>query len=260
MLSILKKTLITTVRISRSVSNLSGIKFEELTENRYEEVMDHLREVTYKDVPLYKAAGLVGEGRAPVELDNVYLNSIKEGVSMVALDKGKFAGVLINGILTPDAIPGAIQAMKTSSNENYKKMDFMFLKLLLDLDIFNRFGIDRAMECRLLSTTREYRGSGLGRMLVDQITTMARDLDYPIVLGEAVNDFLWKLLVSEGWIMLTEMPYSDYTSEATGKPLYKVDPPHHILGLCARIIDNRCKCRDPLPLPNIKLVYPIKMD
>lgn len=50
----------------------------------------------------------------------------------------QLAGVLVNGILTPDAVPGAIEDMKKSSNETYKKMDYMFLMLLLEMDIFNR--------------------------------------------------------------------------------------------------------------------------
>lgn len=50
----------------------------------------------------------------------------------------QLAGVLINGVLTPNAVPGAIEDMKKSTNEKYKKMDFMFLMLLLEMDIFNR--------------------------------------------------------------------------------------------------------------------------
>lgn len=60
-----------------------------------------------------------------------------------------------------------------------------------------------------------------------------------LIVGEAVNDYLWRLLTAEGWIMIREMPYSDYIDEATGKPIYKVDPPHHILGVCGKIVDNR---------------------
>jgi GNAT superfamily N-acetyltransferase len=92
----------------------------------------------------------------------------------------QLAAVIINGILTPDAVPGAIENMKKSKNEEYKKMDFMFLSLLSEMDLFNRFGIEKAMECRLLSTTREYRGSGLGKVLVDKLTEIARINDFPV--------------------------------------------------------------------------------
>lgn len=68
---------------------LSTLKFQPLTPDRYEEALDHLRTTSYMDVPLYRAAGLVGTGRAPVELDNVYLESMKEGVSTIVLKDNK---------------------------------------------------------------------------------------------------------------------------------------------------------------------------
>lgn len=38
----------------------------------------------------------------------------------------------------------------------------------------------------MLSTTREYRGSGLGKVMVEKLTQVARDFDFPVSMIKTI--------------------------------------------------------------------------
>lgn len=154
------------------------MRFERVTEERFGEVIQHLKMAFFADEPLNKAVGLCkpGEGHFELErhslitlvniqitrylsLSRTFTKSIltvhqADNLSVMALSEdNRVVGVALNGILHRGDIEKAQETLQRSNDERFVKI-FNFL-YQGNKHTFQELNVDRIFEIRILSVDSE---------------------------------------------------------------------------------------------------------
>ncbi|XP_030378358.1 dopamine N-acetyltransferase [Scaptodrosophila lebanonensis] len=214
------------------------MEYKLIPADRYDDVIDHLRNTFFADEPLNKAAGLCRPGVGNRELEHHSLETLSDGLSLMAIDEdGRIAGVILNGILRPGDTERALAQLELSSDDNFKKIFELLYTHGLQSKLFSRFGVDRAFDVRILSVDARFRGQGIAKELVRRSERVARDCGFPIMKADATGIFSQKILRSNGFEMLSEQLYGKYT-DAQGQIILPVEAPHIKLQLLYKRLDE----------------------
>ena len=132
------------------------MRFEQVTEDRFDEVIQHLRSAFFSDEPLNKAVGLVdGPGKGHQELERHSLSTLADNLSVMALSEdNRVVGVALNGTLKRGDVEKALEALKDSKDERFVKI-FAFLYKEGNGTTFEKLPVDRIFEIRILSVASE---------------------------------------------------------------------------------------------------------
>lgn len=128
--------------------------FERVTEERFGEVIQHLKNAFFADEPLNKAVKLCSPGEGHIELERHSLSTLADNLSVMALDaEDRVVGVALNGILRPGDNDKAQECLKLSHDDRFVKI-FSFL-YKVNADTFAHLNVDRVFEIRILSVDSE---------------------------------------------------------------------------------------------------------
>lgn len=126
------------------------MRFERVTEERFGEVIEHLKLAFFADEPLNKAVQLCQPGEGHVELERHSLSTLADNLSVMALsDENRVVGVALNGILHRGDIARAEDALRLSNDQRFMKI-FQFL-YRGNTQTFEELNVDQMFEIRILS-------------------------------------------------------------------------------------------------------------
>lgn len=130
------------------------MRIERVTEDRFGEVIQHLKMAFFADEPLNKAVGLCMPGEGHVELERHSLSTLADNLSVMALSEdNRVVGVAINGVLKRGDIEKAQKSLKLSNDDQFVKI-FNFLYKGNE-HTFEELTVDRLFEIRILSVDSE---------------------------------------------------------------------------------------------------------
>lgn len=92
----------------------------------------------------------------------------------------KIAGVALNGILLRGDIEEALINVKDLKDERTKKIFRLLYDQNLQLNLFNRFNVDKIFEIRILSVDSKFRGQGLAKELWKRSEIMAEECNFQV--------------------------------------------------------------------------------
>ncbi|XP_055923953.1 arylalkylamine N-acetyltransferase 1 [Eupeodes corollae] len=197
-----------------------------IPEERFGEVIKHLRDTFFADEPLNKAAGLCQKGEGHHELEELSYATLKDGFSLMAVAQdGEIAGVVLNGVLQPGDMEIAQKKINLSDDENFKKIFNLIYSQNLKFDLFEKFQVDRLFDLRILSVDSKFRGQGIAKELVKRSVAQAECCGFKVLKADATGIFSQKIIRSCGFESLHEVHYAKYTDEC-GKPILPVEAPH----------------------------------
>ncbi|XP_013099864.2 arylalkylamine N-acetyltransferase 1 isoform X2 [Stomoxys calcitrans] len=213
------------------------MEYKLITEDRYDDVIRHLRDNFFADEPLNKAAGLCQRGFGNRDLEHHSLETLEDNLSFMAVaDNNQIAGVILNGILRPGDILTSQKKLELNDDVKFKKIFQLLYTLNLKEDIFQRFNVDKAFDLRILSVDGQYRGQGIAKHLVRHSEDLAKEYGYKIMKADATGIFSQKILKSHGFEVLLEQYYDKYVDEF-GQPVLNVESPHIKLQLLYKLLD-----------------------
>ncbi|XP_013099863.2 arylalkylamine N-acetyltransferase 1 isoform X1 [Stomoxys calcitrans] len=216
---------------------ISTMEYKLITEDRYDDVIRHLRDNFFADEPLNKAAGLCQRGFGNRDLEHHSLETLEDNLSFMAVaDNNQIAGVILNGILRPGDILTSQKKLELNDDVKFKKIFQLLYTLNLKEDIFQRFNVDKAFDLRILSVDGQYRGQGIAKHLVRHSEDLAKEYGYKIMKADATGIFSQKILKSHGFEVLLEQYYDKYVDEF-GQPVLNVESPHIKLQLLYKLLD-----------------------
>ncbi|XP_037933275.1 dopamine N-acetyltransferase-like [Teleopsis dalmanni] len=213
------------------------MEYKLITEERFDDVVRHLRDSFFADEPLNKAAGLCCKGLGNRELEQHSYETLEDHLSLMAVDENdEIAGVILNGVLLPGDIKSAQKKLELSDDENFKKIFQLLYSHNQKVNIFERFNVDKAFDVRILSVDGRFRGQGIAKELVRRSEQVARDFEFKLMKADATGIFSQKILKSNGFELLIEQYYNKYTDEF-GYPVLNVESPHIKLQLLYKYLD-----------------------
>lgn len=138
------------IRISQPII----MRFERVTEDRFDEIIQHLRNAFFADEPLNKAVKLCLPGEGHVELERHSLSTLADSLSVMALNAdNRVVGVALNGILRRGDNQKAQEALLLNNDARFVKI-FNFL-YQGNAHTFDQLNVDRIFEIRILSVDSE---------------------------------------------------------------------------------------------------------
>ncbi|XP_031830339.1 uncharacterized protein LOC116426032 [Nomia melanderi] len=158
------------------------LDYKLMTKDKIQEAM-MIQAETMKQECLAIGMGMFEEPGAPEEIQLLFREIIKDGSTIVAVDKqtGELGAVAFTKI---HARPreGVKDPLDDFIGENLKKKSCQELvKFLGDLessvDIFEKYNVDGAMELFYLGTNPRYQGRGIGCEIVKKCIEFARGLE-----------------------------------------------------------------------------------
>nr|CAD7606873.1 unnamed protein product [Timema genevievae] len=220
------------------MGKFEDMEFSLIPEERYEDVIHHLRNNFFADEPLNSAVSLVQPGDPHAELEEHSLNTLKDGLSQMAVhrDTGQVIGVALNGIQGPDDLAASQAKLTTLTDEKFRQIFDLLYGANLTLDLFRQHGVDRIFECRILSVDKRFRGRGLARELLRRSEEVARENGFKVFKEDATGFFSQKVAESVGLQTVHELRYEDYTSPDTGEVIFKTKKPHESLKIMVKIL------------------------
>lgn len=216
------------------------MEYKLITADQFERVIDHLRGNFFADEPLNRAAGLCQQGGGNPELEHHSLTTLQSELSLMAVDEregsetyGEIAGVVLNGVLLPGDTEEALDKLHLSTDENYKKIFQLLHTHNLQVNLFERFKVDRIFDVRILSVDARFRGQGIAKELVHRAELVARKAGYRLLKADATGIFSQKILRSQGFECFSEQLYAKYKDDQ-GRIILPVESPHIKLQLLTK--------------------------
>nr|CAD7442492.1 unnamed protein product [Timema bartmani] len=186
------------------------------TEDDYDAIFNFLRYNFFCDDPLNLSMGTT---HGPDDPKDIYsMGFIREGKTFIAVTTSSSSqetvvGACINSEGTPASCQGLRTAKETMKNLYLKKVLTLIDRAEEVADIWNRFGLDRRFDLRILCVSRAMRGRGLGRILVERSLWRAKKLGYSLAHIECTGLYSANIVKSLGFECVFKIPYSEYRGE-----------------------------------------------
>ncbi|XP_039293310.1 uncharacterized protein LOC111056184 [Nilaparvata lugens] len=217
---------------------LEGITFEwPVPEDRYLDVIVHLRHNFFADEPINRSVQLCEPGQPHAELEEHSLSTLKDGMSVMALDThtGEVIGVALNGVQHMGDLNAAQEKLETMTDGSFKQIFGLLYSLNQTLDLFSKYEVENIFECRILSVDSRFRGRGLAKELMSRSETVAKDAGFKVFKEDATGLFSQKIAASLGHETVYEMEYSSYTNK-DGEIIFNTPPPHNSLKIMVKLL------------------------
>ncbi|XP_060830197.1 uncharacterized protein LOC132914805 [Bombus pascuorum] len=218
-----------------SLKSDDELNYKLLTRDKVEDALA-IQAQTMKQENLAIGLGMFEEDGAPEEMLSVFREVIKDGTTLIAVDKktNELAAVAFNKL---HARPkeGVKDELEVFIEENLRHQTCRQLVKLLDdtqcsVDIFERNNTNGALELFYLGTNPRYQGRGIGRQMVEKCiefgrgllngTMKRRSIDGDvleqhvlpeIIFGVFASNYSQRIADKLGFEVLHEFRYEDYS-------------------------------------------------
>ncbi|KAK3912823.1 Dopamine N-acetyltransferase [Frankliniella fusca] len=221
--------------VSDAELRLSRLESGPIPEERFDEVIAHLRDSFFADEPLNRSVSLCARGQPHRELEEHARATLRDGLSEMVLDAAtdRVVGVALNGVLLPDDLSASQAKLAEMDDAKFRRIFGLLYSVNRRLDLFTKYGVDRIFECRILSVDNRYRGRGLARQLLERSIETARAAGFQLVKEDATGLFSQRAAESMGFQTVCELPYEEYTDEA-GRVVFPIEAPHKSLKIMVK--------------------------
>uniref|UniRef100_A0A0K8TQB9 aralkylamine N-acetyltransferase n=1 Tax=Tabanus bromius TaxID=304241 RepID=A0A0K8TQB9_TABBR len=212
------------------------MEYKKITPDRYEEVIQHLRDSFFCDEPLNSAAKLCERGEGNEDLEHHSLTTLDDGFSVMALDEDNhIAGVILNGVMQRGDIERAQEKLDICLDENFKKIFNLLYDENLAVNFFDRFDVEKVFDIRILSVDPHYRGMGIAKRLMRESEKIAIENGFKIMKADATGICSQKVCAQNGFEKISEVIYSEYVDNDR-VPILNVEPPHDKLMIMFKML------------------------
>ncbi|KAL3266544.1 hypothetical protein HHI36_010712 [Cryptolaemus montrouzieri] len=202
------------------------MQFEPIQESRYNEILEYLKH-HFHDEPLNVAVGLFKKGQTCERLEDYDLNTMKDGLSLVALDPetGRIAGAILNGISHRGDVEQELEKMKCIDDIKFHRLMGLLFTHNADVELFKKYHVEKIFELRILSVDADFRGKGLAQKLVEKSEELAKEQGFTLLKVDATSFYTQKICEKFGFKTVKTIVYRDY-KDADGRFIYETSPPH----------------------------------
>lgn len=90
----------------------------------------------------------------------------------------------LNGISRPEDIEEADKEIKSIDNVQYQRIFGLLHDVNKELDLFNKYDVDKIFELRILSVGTKFRGRGLAKQLFMRSEVLAEEAGFKVIINE----------------------------------------------------------------------------
>lgn len=143
--------------------------------------------------------------------------------------------MILNGVLREGDLEEALAKLEASEDDKFKTIFEHLYKINIDLDLFNKFQVDRIFEARILSVDKAYRSLGMAHKLMAKCDEVAAEKGFKVIKGDSTGLFSQKILAKLGYETLLEVKYEEVKDE-NDEIIFKTPPPHTSLKIMYKMV------------------------
>ncbi|XP_059488883.1 uncharacterized protein LOC132204407 [Neocloeon triangulifer] len=211
-----------------------GVVVRDVTPDLDPFVLDYMVKNYLTEEPMNQALRVSEDPLAAAEQTAIWEKLIlSQRVSIVALQKGTPGADLEK--VSEDCPPKIIGAnlLFVTSKSDHELPDFRkvlksekvitclhtFFETSSLVDVYERYAADHYLDGAGMSVASEWRGKGIGKMLLEARLNLCRSLDIPLTKTVFTSVQSQKVALKSGFELLGELVYSDLT-DAEGQPRF----------------------------------------
>ncbi|CAD1474771.1 unnamed protein product [Heterotrigona itama] len=188
---------------------------QEIPEDRYEEAIKHMCKYFIADEPMCKCMNGINDPEYVKSFEQIWRTLINHGLSIAAFTEDPNGGKpIIAGL---NVLTLSFKDEKFNSDEIKSKGGQVVFDAVLHLNkevnVFERYGIDKYMTAFGLSVNPSYRGAALGAHLLNARVNVGREYNIPVTITAFTSPISQKLAERCGFETLIEKNYDEYVDE-----------------------------------------------
>ncbi|XP_061393497.1 arylalkylamine N-acetyltransferase-like 2 [Musca vetustissima] len=172
-------------------------------------VLDFLRIHYYLEEPLTV-------GREPKQQDRAdeifNISNIVHGTSLMAIhtETNSIVGVVLTGPKDPGEADHLLEEAAVEGSTKWG-ITLKFLAMVeRDANVFQRYGVDKALHIQVLAVDGKMRGKNIGGRLITELVEGGKQWGYEVVSADCTSHFSARLLERQGWECINTVYYKDY--------------------------------------------------
>ncbi|RLU16597.1 hypothetical protein DMN91_010665 [Ooceraea biroi] len=156
-----------------------AIEFKILTKDKIEDALAVQSETMHQEC-IAIGMGMYEDPGAPEEMQSAFREVIKDGCTVIAVDRSdRVVAVAFNKLHVP-LKPGEVDPFALFVENNIKHRScrdlLNFLDYVESVDIFQKYNVKGVMEIFYIGTHPQYQGHGIGREITEKSLEVARGL------------------------------------------------------------------------------------
>ena len=202
--------------ISATFDDFVGFEFSTIQDCDLETVVDFLLQHFFSEEPLGKMLQLDPEIEVKPWFSRMVEHQIKERVSIVVRDScnGNIAAVCLNDVerklIDPEDVT-LFSSVKKDQHATMWKIIRLLEDLVQDVDLFDAYNVDAFVVLQILSVSDRYTGRGLAKKLIQLTESVAKQLQYSLIMSEATSDFSGRAFHKAGFVSRKSISYQSYS-------------------------------------------------
>ncbi|XP_037709593.1 dopamine N-acetyltransferase-like [Drosophila subpulchrella] len=209
-----------------SSNTKDGITIRIMTVEDYKNVKAFMEDDFLLSEPLSQSSG---ESFHQNKDNGEYLLSmIAQDTCLVALDEnngGRLVGFVMAGAQFPEDTEQHRVEAEAMEQHTWGRIYRLLSKIEREANIFERFGISKALYSHITSVDKAMRGKGLGSRLAATLMEVGRSKGFPVMVAYCTSFFSARQKEALGMQCIHSLTYADY-KDAHGQPIFKPAAPH----------------------------------
>ncbi|XP_017003763.2 arylalkylamine N-acetyltransferase-like 2 [Drosophila takahashii] len=212
-------------------SNLKdGVNIRIMDLRDYKQVKPFLKNEFFNAEPLYLSLSC-GKPFQPLDeeqWDEENLSMIAQGMCLVALDEqdgNRLVGCALAGSLFPEDYERHRRMAENADQTISGHLNVYLYKLESGANIFERYGISKALLSRMTTVAGSKRGKGLGSRLAKTLMELGRTKGFPVMVANCTSFYSARQKESLGMECIYSLAHVDF-KDNQGRVTFTPPPPH----------------------------------
>ncbi|KAH8346727.1 hypothetical protein KR084_009002 [Drosophila pseudotakahashii] len=211
-------------------NSTDGVTIRIMDLKDYEQVKPFLKDEFFMAEPLYLSLSC-GKPFHPLDekhWDEENLSMITEGTCLVALDENdgnRLVGCALAGALFPEDYKRHRRMAETADQTISGHLNVHLHKLESGANIFERYGISKALLSRMTTVAGSKRGKGLGSRLANTLMDLGRSKGFPVMVANCTSFYSARQKESLGMECIYSLAHADFKDDQ-GRVIFTPPPPN----------------------------------
>ncbi|XP_030377520.1 dopamine N-acetyltransferase-like [Scaptodrosophila lebanonensis] len=204
-----------------------SIKIRTMTVEDFKEVKSFLREHMYTGEPLSMSSNEDVEKCDEKNTDEYNLKLIKQGTSLVAVEpSGRIVGLVLAGASYPSDLESNRVDAENMGQHFWGRLNRFLSKVEREANVFERYGVSKAIYSHITNVDSSMRGKGLGSRLATALMDLGRAKGFPLMIAYCTSFYSARQKEALGMEVAYSFRYADYKDEE-GRVIFHPPAPHN---------------------------------
>ncbi|XP_059475696.1 uncharacterized protein LOC132196815 [Neocloeon triangulifer] len=194
--------------------NDKGVEVISMTESRLQETLAMMRESYYPDESAAVGIELHKCPESIDELERLTIETFEDGTSMIAIFQNKVVGASFNKVqLKPKSGDlGYFEEFRDFKCKTDSAKEYVNNMIIADSkkDAFEHYGVRKSLELMFLGVCKRHRGLGIGQLLTEATSVVAKQRGLPIVTAIFTSVESQKIGRRLQWDELIDIPMHEF--------------------------------------------------